>query len=59
MEPVNLNDNNPINFCSCDSMKKYSDEYDAYYCELCNKWTEDKCDDPTCEFCTKRPSFPN
>lgn len=43
----------------CNQHKKYSDEYDAYYCEECNTWLESKCDDPTCEFCTVRPEKPN
>jgi hypothetical protein len=50
-------DLNP-NYCECDNKKSYSEEYDCYYCESCNKWSEDKCDDPTCEFCIKRPVTP-
>ena len=42
----------------CDSSKCYSKQYDAYYCESCNAWLEDACDDPTCEFCTARPKTP-
>ena len=37
---------------------EYSEEYDAYYCTYCNKWLEDKCDDPTCEYCPTRPEQP-
>ena len=43
----------------CQETKKYSEEYDCFYCDTCNKWTEDKCDDPTCEYCTTRPETPN
>jgi hypothetical protein len=42
----------------CQEPKKYSEEYDTYYCKACNIWLEDKCDDPTCEYCTKRPDVP-
>jgi hypothetical protein len=51
-------DINP-NYCKCGYKRKYSEEYDAYYCELCNKWLEDKCDDAGCEFCKDRPKKPN
>lgn len=47
-------------FCKdCGSEKQYSNKYDAYFCELCNKWLEEKCSDPDCEFCTKRPELPS
>lgn len=36
----------------------YSEEYDTYYNEETNEWVEDKCDDPTCEFCINRPDKP-
>ena len=36
----------------------YSEEYDTYYNEETNEWVEDKCDDPTCEFCVNRPDKP-
>ena len=37
---------------------KYSAKYDAYYDEELNEWTEPKCSDPECEFCTNRPLTP-
>ena len=37
---------------------KYSEEYDAYYNQTTNEWTETKCDDPACEYCTNRPERP-
>jgi len=46
------------NLCNCNEDKLYSDKYDAYYCKVCNKWAEDKCSDPTCEYCTTRPDQP-
>lgn len=36
----------------------YSAEYDAYYNHKTNEWTEPKCSDPGCEYCTKRPAHP-
>lgn len=44
--------------CKETCKKEFSEEYDAYYCETCNQWLEDPCDDPTCEFCTARPLTP-
>jgi hypothetical protein len=43
----------------CKGIKNYSKEYDAYYCEKCNAWLEDVCDDPKCEYCVNRPKNPN
>jgi hypothetical protein len=43
----------------CENTQKYSTEYDCYYCEECNKWLEDKCDDPNCEYCKARPKTPD
>lgn len=42
----------------CELNKAYSEEYDCYYCESCNVWSESKCDDPTCEYCINRPLTP-
>lgn len=36
----------------------YSKEYDAYYNQATNEWIDDRCCDPNCEFCTKRPTRP-
>ena len=43
---------------NCEESKGYSAEYDTYYCESCNKWLEDQCDDPGCEICIGRPPTP-
>jgi hypothetical protein len=42
----------------CHTKEKYSDKFDAYYCEQCNVWSESKCDDPICDYCTHRPAQP-
>lgn len=48
------------NFCpACNSERQYAYKYDAFYCELCNMWLEDKCTDPECEYCTTRPEKPS
>ena len=46
-----ITDQDPVNL-------KYSEEYDAYYDQETNEWTEPKCDDPACEYCAKRPERP-
>lgn len=33
-------------------------KYDAYYCLKCNRWTEPKCADKSCESCAHRPRWP-
>jgi hypothetical protein len=43
----------------CNEHKKYSEQYDAYFCIECNKWLESNCDDPNCEFCYNRPNKPS
>jgi transcription initiation factor TFIIIB Brf1 subunit/transcription initiation factor TFIIB len=44
---------------TCGSEKSYSNKYDAYFCELCNVWLEEKCTDSGCEFCAIRPNKPS
>lgn len=43
----------------CDKDLSYSEEFDAYFCPRCKEWAETKCSDPECEFCSKRPPYPN
>lgn len=43
----------------CETPKTYSSTYDAYYCEQCNEWLEDICNDRSCAFCNSRPLKPN
>lgn len=53
---MDLNDNT----CpKCGTGKTYSADYDAYYCESCNEWLEDICNDRECLFCKTRPATPN
>lgn len=44
--------------CIAGESAKYSEDYDAFYDPKENVWTEDKCTDPTCEYCTIRPERP-
>jgi hypothetical protein len=44
--------------CGPNCVTLYSKEYDCYYCENCNKWLEDICNDRDCEFCKNRPLTP-
>lgn len=37
----------------------YSVVYDAYFCTFCDRWLENACEDPRCEFCSKRPKKPS
>ena len=32
---------------------------DAYACLACDVWLEEKCTDPDCSFCKKRPARPS
>ena len=53
-------ENCTMNECpECGSPNKYSAEYDTYYCERCNLWLEEKCNDPECQYCNKRPAYPS
>lgn len=42
----------------CENTLKYSDNYEAFYCENCNEWSEGLCRDEKCFYCTNRPSKP-
>jgi hypothetical protein len=42
----------------CVCTKQYSEKYDTYFCGECNKWLEEKCTDPDCQYCTTRPEKP-
>ena len=44
--------------CSCGGTINYSRKYNTHYCEKCNSWLEETCEDPDCEFCVNRPERP-
>lgn len=44
---------------NCDHQRSYSEQYDSYYCKQCDKWFENKCGEPECEFCKNRPKNPS
>lgn len=33
----------------------YNEQYDCFYDNISGEWTESKCSDPTCSYCTNRP----
>jgi hypothetical protein len=43
----------------CGGRVRYSEPYDAGFCPRCDRWTEGKCHDPTCEYCSHRPARPS
>ena len=43
----------------CGVDKTYSKKYDSYYCQPCNEWLDDICNDRECLFCRTRPVTPN
>ena len=47
------------NCIHCGKQLSYSEKYDSYYCKKCNYWDEVICPDKKCEFCSKRPKYPN
>ena len=42
----------------CNEKLSYHERYDAYYCKMCNQWTESQCKDDSCSYCVKRPINP-
>ena len=51
-------DNNVEKCVHCKTQRKYSEEYDAYYCSKCLYWLEKICRDRKCSFCKDRPKYP-
>lgn len=45
--------------CESELDIKYSGIHDAYYCETCDIWLEQKCKDDDCEYCVDRPEKPS
>lgn len=47
-------------FCkNCKSHLNYDERWDSYFCVVCEIWTEKKCDDLSCYFCSNRPEKPS
>lgn len=44
---------------TCGNLVVRIDQYDGDACKNCNIWFSSKCVDDSCEFCSKRPDFPN
>jgi hypothetical protein len=49
-----------IHLCTrCKTRLLRDGSFDAYYCPRCDRWAEDTCGDPECEFCSGRPLRPS
>lgn len=42
----------------CGTREVYSQQFDAYFCPVCNRWLERKCSEAGCPCCSKRPAKP-
>lgn len=51
-------DLNDLKCPTCGTVKLYNADFDSFYCESCNKWSEDICNDRECLFCKTRPLTP-
>jgi len=46
-------------FCTrCNTKAVHYEKFDSYYCPRCNIWLEERCLDPLCTACNKRPIRP-
>jgi hypothetical protein len=52
---MDLNDK----FHCCGSECKYNEHFDAHYCQKCDEWLEEKCNDQECKYCAERPEKPS
>lgn len=43
----------------CGRLVSYSQRYDSYFCMPCNRWLEQQCSEPLCEFCAGRSNEPD
>jgi hypothetical protein len=56
-KPLGFHDH--LNRCNrCGQAVDYCSELDASFRPKCNRWREDKCRDPRCQFCSQRPARP-
>ena len=51
-------DLNDLKCPKCRTPKSYIADFDSFYCESCNDWLEDICNDRECLFCRTRPLTP-
>jgi len=45
-------------YCTLHELSYYFEKYDSYFCPKCNRWLDEQCSDPNCEFCVNRPDIP-
>lgn len=43
----------------CRRIVSYSQRYDSFFCMPCNRWLEQQCSEPVCEFCAGRAKEPD
>ena len=52
-------DLNDLKCPTCGDITSYTVEFDSFYCQSCNEWLEDICNDRECSFCKTRPAKPD
>jgi len=57
-ERITINNKGESVCTKCENTITYSEKFDAYYCEKCNLWLEERCVDPLCKLCKQRPIRP-
>ncbi len=43
----------------CNNLILYDERHDSAYCDACDEWLEEKCDDKNCFYCKDRPDKPS
>jgi hypothetical protein len=43
---------------NCGAERRYDEEFDSYFCSICDCWLERVCGDTECEYCGERPEKP-
>ena len=49
----------PFHCFKCLVELKHNEEFYSLYCEHCDEWREENCDDPLCKECLARPAKPS
>lgn len=42
----------------CNRKTFHDEQWDSYFCAVCNQWNENKCSDSHCCYCVPRPDRP-
>lgn len=54
-----LTETGPTTCSLCAGKTKYNMQWDAYYCDSCNRWEEPICSNRKCYLCQSRPEKPS